>query len=305
MSLILNALRKLDREKASRRKGGPNIASEILRPDSPRAQGKTYRYLVAFSLTALATAGLTYAVVVGFGLRGKTSLTEPSVSHGAKQPAAGVPAESALSSKSSPSLPVSPPVLKRQAAAVPPQTGSAAKPSPPATGRPPAPPKQAKAGPPKAAAEEKSSSPSPLSAPPPAPRQQVAPVPPPPELARDARSEPIQTPAKVSDLAGGRTPAASPEERKPSPNAVPQEAEVSRGDARKPGVPAVDESPSTLPPLKITGIVWNEEPSKRRAIINGAFLNEGSMIEGVKVEEILPTQVRFLYKGQAFQITVF
>jgi len=305
MSLILNALRKLDREKSSRRKGGPNIASEILRPDSPRAQGKTYRYLVAFSLTALVTAGLTYAVVVGVGLRGKTFPTEPSVSPGPKQPAAGVPAESALSSKSSPSPPVSSPVLKRQAAAVPPQTGSAAKPSPPATGGSPAAPKQAKAGPPKAVAEEKSSFPSPLSAPPPAPRQQVAPLPPPGEPARDARSEPIQTPAKVSDLAGGRTPAASQEERKPSPNSVPKEAEVSRGDARKPGVPAVDESPSTPPPLKITGIVWNEEPSKRRAIINGAFLKEGSMIEGVKVEEILPTQVRFLYKGQAFQITVF
>ena len=29
------------------------------------------------------------------------------------------------------------------------------------------------------------------------------------------------------------------------------------------------------------------------------------MVEGVKVVEILPTQVRFLYKGQVFQITVF
>ena len=305
MSLILDALRKLDREKSSRRKGGPNIVSEILRPDSPRAQGRTYRYVVAFSLTALVAAGLTYAVVVGVGLRGKTLPTEPSVSPGLKQPAAAVPVESALASQSSPSLPVSSPVLKKQTAAVLPPTGSAAKPSPSAAGGPPAPPKQAKAGPPKAAAEEKSSSPSPLSAPPPAPRQQVGLVPPPGEPAQDARREPVQTPAKVSDLADSRTPATSPEERKPGPNAVPQKAEVSRGDTLKPGVQAADEDSSTPPKLKITGIVWNEDPSKRRAIINGAFLNEGSMIEGVKVVEILPTQVRFLYKGQVFQITVF
>ena len=303
MSLILDALRKLDREKSSRRKGGPNIASEILRPDSPRARERTFRYIIAFSLTALVTAGLTYAVVVGVGFRGKPSSPEPTLSPGPNQPAVAAPAESGPSSKSSPSTPASPPVLRKQAAAVTAQTGSPGKPSSPATARPPAPPKPTEAAPPTAVAGEKPSSP--ISEPPSAPRQQVAPVPPPGEPVRDVRSEPARAPAKISDPGVSKTPAASPVEKKPTQKAVPQEVEASRGDARKPGVQAADESSSSPPPLKITGIVWNEEPSKRRAVINGSFLTEGSMIEGAKVVEIHPTKIRFQYKGQPFEITVF
>jgi general secretion pathway protein B len=303
MSLILDALRKLDREKASRHKGGPNIASEILRPDSPRAQNRTYRYVVAFSVTALVAAGLTYSLVVGVGFRGKSLPPASSVSPAPGQPAVAVPAESGLASKPSSSTVPSSPVLRKQATAVPPQPSPAAKPSSPATGGPPAASQQAKSVSPPATAEEKPSLP--VSAPSPAPRQQVAPVPPPGEPARDARSEPTRTPPKVSGSAVSKTPAASPAEKRPSQIAVPQAGGVARGEARKPGVQAADDSSSSPPPLKITGIVWNEEPSKRRAVINGSFLTEGSMIEGVKVVEILPTQVRFLYKGQAFQITVF
>jgi general secretion pathway protein B len=303
MSLILDALRKLDREKSSRRKGGPNIASEILRPDSPREREKTFRYVTAFSITALVTAGLTYAVVVGVGPRGKSLPPVSSVSPGPNQPAVAVPAESAPASQSAASAPASPPVLKKQATAVPPPTGSTGKPRSSATARPPAPPRPAEALPPTAAAGVPSSPP--VTVPPPAPQQQAETVPPSGEPARDARSDPARAPANPPGPGISKAPAASPVEKKPGPMVVPQEGEASRGDARKSGVQAADESSSSPPPLKITGIVWNEEPSKRRAVINGAFITEGSLIEGVKVVEIHPTKIRFQYKGQPFEITVF
>ena len=300
MSLILDALRKLDREKASRRvKGMPNIASEILKPDSPRPERRTNRYIVALGLTALVAAGLTYALGVGF--KGKPLPTEAPVPPGPSRPAALTPGDSPPVLKPAPSPSAGSPVMKRQAAAVPTPPPSAAKPSAPAAGAPPAPIQQATAGPPKAPAEEKLSLPAPVSVPPPAPRQQVAPVPPPPDTGRAGKSEPVSTPSKVAAPPAGKIPAPSRAERMPGQTALPPNAR----EARQPGVQAAEESSSTPPTLKITGIVWHEEPSMRRAVINGSFVNEGSTVEGVKVVEILPTKVRFLFKGQPFEISVF
>jgi type II secretory pathway component PulC len=73
----------------------------------------------------------------------------------------------------------------------------------------------------------------------------------------------------------------------------------------KPGEPVAGRSAADPPPLKISGIVWNEEPSSRRAVINGTLLSEGSAIEGVKVVEIFPTKVRFLYQGAYFEKSIF
>jgi predicted nuclease with RNAse H fold len=56
--------------------------------------------------------------------------------------------------------------------------------------------------------------------------------------------------------------------------------------------------------LKLSAIVWYEHPSERFAMINGMKANEGSVIEGVKVVEIHPTSVRFLYNGQHFEISM-
>ena len=91
MSLILDALKKLDREKLSRRNGTVNIAVEILRPDLPRPGKRIPLYFAAVSLTAVATAAITYAVMVEFGFL----------------------------SKSSPPAPVNPPALNQQVAPAP------------------------------------------------------------------------------------------------------------------------------------------------------------------------------------------
>ena len=67
MSVILDALKKLDREKSSRRSGMANIALEILRPDLPRPGKRIPRHVAIAFLTAIATAAITYGVMVKGG----------------------------------------------------------------------------------------------------------------------------------------------------------------------------------------------------------------------------------------------
>ncbi len=71
MSLILEALKKLDREKLFRRTGTANISVEILRPDLPRPGKRIPVYFGAISLTAVVAAAITYAVVTRFGFLSK------------------------------------------------------------------------------------------------------------------------------------------------------------------------------------------------------------------------------------------
>ena len=54
MSVILDALRKLDREKSSRRKGTANIAVEILRPDLTHRGRRIPLYIVTVAVAAIA-----------------------------------------------------------------------------------------------------------------------------------------------------------------------------------------------------------------------------------------------------------
>jgi general secretion pathway protein B len=68
MSEILDALKKLDREKATRRNGTANIAVEILTPGLPRPGKKLFLYVTIVSLTAIAAAVITYAVIVTLGI---------------------------------------------------------------------------------------------------------------------------------------------------------------------------------------------------------------------------------------------
>jgi general secretion pathway protein B len=247
MSLILDALKKLDREKSSRRKGTANIAAEILRPDPRLPRKRILLYFSAFSLTAVAAAAITYGLVGGSGF-----LWKPS----------------------SPS-PVKPPAPSQQAASPPPKSDSLAKSSPP----------------------------SPVN--PPALGQQVPPASLSREPVRDAREEISRVPPKIQESAERNPPATSLGEKKAGRNVISKEAEVAPGGAKKFPEPTPKESATTPPLLKISGIVWHEEPSERRAVINGSFTKEGSVIEGVKVVEIFPTRVRFFYNGRTFEISVF
>ena len=92
MSVILEALRKLDREKSLRRTAAPNIDAEILAPGPPRRGKRVALYLAA---VCIVTAAATYAVLMGFDVRQKPFL-----------PSAGNPPVTKESA--GPNLPVTP-----------------------------------------------------------------------------------------------------------------------------------------------------------------------------------------------------
>jgi hypothetical protein len=229
MSVILDALRKLDRERASRQSGKANIAVEILTPDLPR-RGK--RILFYFAAVSLATAVITYAVMV--------------------------------------------------------ELGFLSKPSPPAPVNPP--------------------SPSQLVSPAPLPREQV-----PSGQDQVSRVRPkIQTPVKSQPSAEskasakGETPA---ESRIPATSLDEEEEEemevdVPRRKIKKTAEPIPKKSATTPQSLRVSGIVWHEEPPRRLAVINGMIMTEGSVIEGVKIEEIYPTGIRLSQEGRLFELSL-
>ncbi len=218
MSVILDALRKLDREKSSRRTGTANIAVEILRPDLSRAGKKVPLYIAAVSLTAIAAAAITYVL-----------MSEP---------------------------------------------GSLSKPSPPV----------------------------PVSLP--AASQQAMPAPLSREPAVDAQYEISRVPSKIETPAASKPAETTPGEKKTEQNIVSEEAKVAPGDTKKPVEHTPAGSAPTPPSLKISAIVWYEDPLKRFAMINGTISTEGSLVDGVKVVEIRPTGVRFLHNGQYFEIPI-
>ena len=130
MSLILDALKKLDREKSSRRSGTMNIAIEILKPDRPRP-GKTNLFYLAAGFLAVAATTVSAYWVFAFLLKPSPSLTQnppASIQQAAPAPLernAPLPPASAISSgpvpqtvspldsgagtKTTPSVPVNPP----------------------------------------------------------------------------------------------------------------------------------------------------------------------------------------------------
>jgi hypothetical protein len=283
MSLILDALKKLDREKSSRRTRTGNIAVEILRSDRPRPGRRIGLYFAAVSFTAIAAAAITYGMIAGFG----------------------------FSSKSSPPVLVSPPLPSQEV-------------SPPPLSREPVrearneisqvPPKIQ--GPAESRAESKSPA---ISGPPPSPGPIVG-KPPSPEVApppsrepvREAREEINRVPPKIQSPAESRAertpeskdPATVQGGEKASPKVIREEANVAPGNTRKAAETLPKESTANPPSLKLSGILWHEEPSERRAMINGMILTEGAVIEGVKVVEIHPTRVLFSHNGRPFEISI-
>jgi general secretion pathway protein B len=223
MSVILDALKKLDREKSSRRSGTSNIAIEILRPDLPRPGKRIPRYVAIAFLASIATAAITYSVMLKGGFL----------------------------SKSPPPAAVNPSALN----------------------------------------------------------QQVAPVPIPSEPARDTRDEISPVPLKIQSPVKSKKHAASlvenkGDEKKINRNVSLKEADTAPEKTNIPSEHAANGSAATLPSLNISAIVWYEEPSKRFAMINGLIATEGSVVEGMKVEEIYPNRVRFLHNGQHLEISI-
>ncbi len=339
MSLILDALKKLDREKSFLRKRTPDISDGILRSDSARPR----RTLMA--LVAVVAAGITLGLVMGVGFFWKNSKrpvalpAKPQVVASVPQPAdvaqasprppakaptadlrpenpkaapASKPApETAPLSvriKTPPPAPVKPqsdppapveniakPAVQPISPAVTPSSGgpkaSLPKPVAPSGPAPQASPSVAEAP---ALSPETPKSPPALSVPP----TLAAPQ---PESSRKPAAEETRAPAKVKGAEIEGPPMPSPTRRGVS--AVPPKEPVS-GEVNKKLEPP-PAMPRSAPELKISGIVWHEEPSKRRAVINGNFASEGSVVDGVTIVEIHPTKVRFSQNGRFFEISAF
>ncbi len=215
MSLILDALRKLDREKSSRREGTANIAVEILRADPSRPAKKMLRYVAAVSLTAVATACITYALVARSGI-----MTKPS-----------------------PLSTVAEPQSRQVAAAVPPR-----------------------------------------------------------DIVSKSKEEISRSPAVIHGkvkIGESLTPA-----KKTGQDMVGKKVDVAPTTTKKSAEPTPKVAVAPTPSLKLSGIIWQEEPSERRAMINGRVTSEGSIIDGVKVVEIQPARVRFSHNGRSFHISL-
>lgn len=245
MSVILDALKKLDREKLSRRGGMANIAVEILRPDPHRPVKRNSLYFAVISLTVVATVAITYIAMVKFDFVSKSSLPPPGHPPELSERVASAPVEFGSLSKSLPPAPVSPPASSQQIPSTPLST----------------------------------------------------------EPVRDARDEISRIPLKRQRPDENKSPAISAEDKKASQSVISEKVDVTPGNTKKTiGTP--NGSATTPPLLKLSAIVWYEQPSERFAMINGMKANEGSVIEGVKVVEIHPTSVRFLYNGQHFEISM-
>jgi hypothetical protein len=298
MSIILDALKKLDRERAMRRGNPTNIAADILKSDPSRTGRRIY---LSLAVVALATAAITYAVVGKFGFLSTSSLPPATLT------SAIPPQESVQSSKEDPA-----PSKTTPAEPIPhPTPSEPVKPALPAAD--PMPKSSAGSGSPPAKSREVASAPltkDPVSKPLPsaspgsskADRKVVQPSPG-PEPARDLRGAASQAPPQIPARAETQKREILREGPKPSREAtslkeaaIPTAAPPIQPEARS------KESSSTPPTLKLSGIAWSEEPSNRLAVVNGNVLPEGGSIHGVKILEILPTGVRFLHNGQAFEI---
>jgi len=252
MSVILEALKKLDREKSFRRDGSVNIAVEILRPDLPHPGKRIRLYFAIIALTAVITLAITYAVIVEFGFL----------------------------SKSSPSISVSSPALSQQVAPTFPEALSTSKPLPPEPVHPIVP--------------HQPATPDPLSR----------------EPIRDHRGEirqetpKIQIPVESKTPTEIKPPVTSLDEKKADQNVIPGKTVVTPEMTKKSDEPISNETSATPPPIKISAIVWYQDPTMRFAMINGVKATEGSVVEGVKIVEINPTSVRFFHNDQYFEISL-
>jgi general secretion pathway protein B len=211
MSLILDALKKLDREKVARRVGQTDIAAEILKAGHPAQKSSILPLVFVLAITASLAAASTYLIFSGSGTQVADS--RPAV------PAASMQAQQVTAAVTD-----KPPVNPRISPAAPPVSVSEAMP-----------PDKTK------------------------------------KLAEPAVS------ARISaDVVAPRKAVAVPE-----------------GEG------------GPLPTLKISGIVWQETPSERKAVINGKLAREGDVVEGVKILEIYPDRILVSHRGKSFKIMMF
>jgi general secretion pathway protein B len=120
----------------------------------------------------------------------------------------------------------------------------------------------------------------------------------------------VPTAVRPSTLpAGGKKPlppSSSPVAAKQSPAAdtVTHPPPAVPTTAAQPAPLPQPAAPPALPVLKVTGIGWQKDNANRLAVVNDRPVTEGNVIEGARVEEILPDRVRFSINGRSFEVPV-
>jgi len=117
----------------------------------------------------------------------------------------------------------------------------------------------------------------------------------------------VKPPVPGKSLLAGIRPAGPPPEAKwenpslPADAPSPPKAQASAGKAGQSTKPHGGHS---LPTLTVTGIAWQKDSTDRVAVVNGASVSEGVMVEGARVEEIFQDRVRFSFDKQTFDISL-
>ncbi len=111
-------------------------------------------------------------------------------------------------------------------------------------------------------------------------------------------TSPLRAPSQ--EVVANVTPATATGRGAPIAKKNPPAGElVSRGET------AGNDETVAAPSLKVSGIVWQDLPADRKAVINGRVAKEGDTVEGVKVLEIYPTFVSVSFKGKSFKVKMF
>ncbi len=178
-----------------------------------------------------------------------------------------------------PAAPPAPPAFKPEPPPAPPRTGNApAAPVGPGPAAPAPAPQQAPSGPVQPILAPPPPAPTPVTAPPPAPATPSA----------------APTPA-----APARSPAPAPATPRPASGTA------STGDASLPRVSDLNPTArAALPPLKVSGTTYADNPALRMLIVDGHVLQEGQDIApGLRLESIGPRAAVIVHQGQRLRLT--
>lgn len=116
-------------------------------------------------------------------------------------------------------------------------------------------------------------------------------------LSTTASSEPAETlrdPAPVVQERPAGTPPATAVSRAPNPP-------LAASNSLPAALPTAGENPFR-PRLVVSGIVYQQDPESRMAVVNDLPIMVGTSIEGALVEEIRPASVVFRYEDQRFEV---
>jgi len=216
MSSILEALKKLEDEKAARQSGAGHIAGKVIK--SGRRPKRQSKWILPAGMAAVAAVAVlaTYILMGGISTRTETAQPAPAVQ---RQPASGQLPQTSAPTASPVVTPFSPPPAERK------------------------------------------------------------------------RSRP---PASLSN----------PAKQTPTANAVTRMPPDGPTEAGKPVPPTQPAAAPVLPVLKVTGIGWQKDNADRMAMVNGRAVKEGAIVDGARVEEILPDRVRFSINDRNLEIPV-